>query len=169
MAQLWATVWRRGNTSDNVPTHSASLSLLAKSRMCHTPSEAWGGHRGVTLCQHLWEHFISTHQTIRRNWSEFSTGTLARGVLLTLTPVRLQTPSFWLLSLLFGKCRLFRLFLLIILRAMGFFLWSASAINLQKLVGLFLSKNYPRSSPCWPNPTAEPIKDRDSLKTTKLA
>lgn len=28
---------RRGDSSDNVPTHSVSLSLLAKSRTCHTP------------------------------------------------------------------------------------------------------------------------------------
>lgn len=147
MAQLWATVWRRGNTSDNVPTHSASLSLLAKSRMCHTPSEAWGGHRGVTLCQHLWEHFISTHQTIRRNWSEFSTGTLARGVLLTLTPVRLQTPSFWLLSLLFGKCRLFRLFLLIILRAMGFFFVISFSNKSAETGGIIFKQELPKEQP----------------------
>lgn len=48
-----------------------------------------------------------------------------------------------------------------------FFWWSASGLNLQKPVGLFLNRNYPKSNPRWPNPTAEPIEDRHSLKTTK--
>lgn len=158
-----STGWRRGDTSDNVPTHSVSLSWLAKSRRCHTPNEAWGGHRGVTLCQHPWEHFISTHQTTGKDWSEFSTATLSRGVLLISTPVRPQTPSFWLLSPLFGKYSLFIHYF----EDSGFFWWSASGINPQKPVGLFLSRNYPRSNPCWLNPTAEPIKDRHCLKTTQ--
>lgn len=158
-----STGWRRSDTSDNVTTHCISLSLLAKSRMCHTPSEAWGGHQGVTLCQHLWEHFISTHKTIGQDWSEFSTGTLSRGVFLTLTPVRPQTPSFWLLSPLFGKYNLFYL----LFWWQCFFWWSALGINLQKPVGLLLSRNYPRRNPCWLNSIAEPIKGRHSLKTTK--
>lgn len=75
-----------------------------------------------------------------------------------LTPVRPQIPSFWLLSPLFGKCSLFYW----LFWGQWFFWWSASGLNLQKPMGLFLNRNYPRSNPnpCWPNPTAEPIEDK---------
>lgn len=159
-----STGQRRGDTSDNVPTGSASLSWLAKSRMCHTPRKAWGGHCRVTLCQHLWEHFKPAHQTIGKGWSESSTGTLSRGILLTLTPERPQTLSFWLLSPLFGKCCVFYW----LFWGQWFFWWSASGTNLQKPVGLFLRRNYPRTNPCWPNPTAESIEGRHSLRIIKL-
>lgn len=68
----------------------------------------------------------------------------------------------------FTFIRQMRHFLLIIFGAVVFW-WPASGINLQKPVGLFLRRNYPRSNPCWPNPTAEPIEGRCSLRTTKLS
>lgn len=104
--------WQCANTCGTC----ASLSLLAKSRMCHAPGEAWGGHRGVNLCQHLWEHFVSTHQTIRKDWSEFPTGTLSRGVFLNTS----ETSNTKLLAAVIFIWQI-QPFLLIILRAVGFF------------------------------------------------
>lgn len=140
MAQLWAMGWRRGDTSDNVPTHSAFLSLLAKSSMCHTPSEAWGGHCGFTLCQHLWEHFISTHQTIRQDWSEFSTGTLSR--------VSFNTSETSNTKLLAAVTFIWQMqpFLLIILRAVVFLVISFR-IKSAEAYGTIFKQELPKEQP----------------------
>lgn len=158
MVQLWAQ--GRGEVTPVIMCqHTASL--------CH----CWPSPGRATLQwdvgRSLWSPFVPAM------WRAFhiNTSSQRKGLIWILqeehcqVSVRSQTPSFWLLSPLFGKCSLFNW--LFWRQWCFFFWWSTSGINLQKPVGLFLGRNYPRSNPCWPNPTAEPIEDRHSPKITE--
>lgn len=127
-------------------------------------------HSQCGVGRSLWSHLVPAslgafhinRSNHGKDWSEISTGTLPRGVLLTLTPVRPQTPSFWLLHLYLANAA----FLLIILRTVVF--WVISFRNKSaEASGIIFKQELPRSNPCWLNPTAEPIKNRHSLQTTK--
>lgn len=88
--------------------HTESLCHCWPSPGCATLPVRHGEVTVESLCASHVESISYQHtKPAERTDLNFTKGTLSRGILLILSPVRSQTPSFWLLSPLFGKCNLF--------------------------------------------------------------